>query len=190
MLVAFAVGAFIASRSELFPPQVDAAADGVPEPSGSATPGPVSRWEGTLTSRTLQSYREGVCRTAWAGAVSFDVDGAGVVSGVGEAALGGKPDCPFPLRQPQVGRYGFTVEGRLADRQMRMRWSGFEPLDGGIVDHGGFGPTIADPGVGFDVRVVASHRGNERLHLRVQTAEGVKPARSRTEIELECVEVC
>ncbi len=192
MVVAFAIGAFVASRMELFPPQVDAAADVVPEPSGSgeSVPPVSSSWEGTFSSRTLQGYTEGLCRTPWAGAITFEADDAGEIAGSGEVSVGGRPDCPFPLEQPQVDGYTFRVDGRIDGRRMRMRWLRFEPAAGGIVDHGGFGPTIADRNVEFRVRLRPDLTGTVRLVLRAETAEGVATARSRTRIRLGCVEGC
>jgi hypothetical protein len=191
MLVAFAVGAYIASRTELFPPQVDAAADVVPDPSGEPSPSPepeVQRWRGTFTSRTEQWYREGVCRTPWAGAVVFTVGPGGVVEGRGRVGFGGTSDCAVPAAQ-QVRSYTFAIDGLVDGRGLTMRWRRFVPR-GGTIDLGGFGPTIADRGVTLAVALDADDGGRAQVRLRRNTAAGVPPARSETDLRVGCSGSC
>ncbi|MEX0756033.1 MAG: hypothetical protein WD206_08810 [Actinomycetota bacterium] len=194
MLGAFGVGALIASRTELFPPQVDGGADVVVDPGASASPtggpeGPAAAWTGRFDSRTSQAYREGVCRTSWAGALAFEVTTEGTLTGRGEAVLGGDPDCPFPLRQPQVRSYTFEIEGTVRGERVSMAWERFRAAGRGLVDHGGFGPTIADPGVQIDARAPGGS-GSTTFTLDVPTAEGVASARSRTRVEFGCAQRC
>src|ERR671922_2760249 len=81
LLVCAGIGAFVASRSNLFPPEVRVG----PSPSAespSPTPEPETRWRITLTSRTDHRYHVGgACTSDWRVGGRPPLAGGGVLSG-------------------------------------------------------------------------------------------------------------
>ncbi|MEX2274810.1 MAG: hypothetical protein WEA10_04495 [Actinomycetota bacterium] len=191
MVVAFVVGALIASRTELFPPQVDAeaAVGGTATPSSPSTQAGVAVWRGKFRSRTSQSYREEVCRTIWTGSVSFDVTPEEAVDGTGEAELVDATGCSSS-GQPQIEGYVFNVGGELVGSRLRLSWNGFDRTGSGIVDSGGFAPTIADRGTTIALRAVPDANVVQEFTRRASTAEGVDDAESVTTLTVGCVSNC
>lgn len=186
MVAAFAVGVLIASRSELFPPQVQGARPLAPaSPAGDAATQPGAlRWRGTMISTTSQRYSAGTCVTIWRSSMKLAIEPGGTVRGRGRARLAGKPRCPFPMSQPQIRGYEFDIGGRL-DAQEGFLFSieKVEPTRG-IFDYGGF-DSIAASGSILEVPLAGSDRARGRSALRTRTSLG-KVIRSRTVVRLRC----
>ena len=138
-----AVGAFIASRSNPFPP-------GVPDPgavpSKTPTPSPtrvspeVTRWTLTMTSRSTHTYRVGgSCTSDWrmeGGRIRVGVNGR--VRGRGVALLLPGASCDFPSAQVQARRVVVEILGRRDGNRLRIRFRTAEVLPPGSQDLGAF----------------------------------------------------
>jgi hypothetical protein len=186
MVVAFAVGVLIASRSELFPPQVQGALAGAPAPPAgdAATQPDALRWRGTMISRTSQRYSAGSCVTVWRSSMRIATEPDGVVRGRGRARLAGEPRCPFPMSQPQIRGYEFDVGGRLDPNEgFLFSIKRAEPT-GGIFDYGGFA-SIAAPASTLEAQLTGSDRARGRSVVRTRTTLG-KVISSRTVVRLRC----
>jgi hypothetical protein len=196
MIVAFVMGVGVATRTELFPPQVAGAAPG----ASATTPGPMpgslrERWRGTMTTTTSQQYSAGFCTTDWRSGIELVVH-RGTVRGQGRARLVGRPRCPFPTTQPQITGYAFSVTGsvrRSASGSVsgagsadgfRLSLGAFEPTRG-IYDYGGFALTLADRRTTVDARLRGRHRAEGRTSSQTRTALG-KLVRSRSLVRLAC----
>ncbi|HEX5936847.1 MAG TPA: hypothetical protein VFZ75_04015 [Actinomycetota bacterium] len=144
LLACAAVGAFIASRSNPFPP-------GVPDPGAvpSETPAPspqaeVTRWTLAMTSRSTHTYRVGgSCTSDWRmerGRIR--VSGSGRVRGRGIARLLPGASCDFPSAQLQARRVGIEILGRRDGNRLRIRFRTAEVRPPGSQDLGAFVETL------------------------------------------------
>ncbi len=186
MVAAFAVGMLIASRSELFPPQVRGALGRAPavQEGDAATQPDASRWHGTMISRTSQRYSAGSCVTVWRSAMRIATGSDGVVRGVGRARLAERPRCPFPMSQPQIRGYELDVGGRLDPQEgFLLSIEGAEPTEG-IFDYGGFA-SVAASGSVLEAPLAGSERARGRSAFRTRTSLG-KVISSRTVVRLRC----
>jgi hypothetical protein len=132
-------GAFLASRTNPFPP-------GVADPGARPTDGPgvpAERvWHGVGSIRTRHElFVGGSCRTDWriritASATDGDLDGQGVARLVGEAR------CDVPNAQRQSRTISLTVEGRLRGDRMTIRLSEVDRAPEGSIDLGGLSATL------------------------------------------------
>jgi hypothetical protein len=182
MVAAFGIGVLIASRSELFPPQVEGGspAAGAPPPSPTAE----QRWRGRIATDSRQEYSAGPCTTEWRSSVDLVVDGAGGVRGTGRSRLLGRPRCPFPTSQPQIEGYDFEVGGRFeAESGFRLSLSHFRATQG-IFDYGGFALTLADTTSTLEITVDGG-RGRGRLESRTVTNLG-KVVRATSVARIAC----
>jgi hypothetical protein len=186
MVVAFAVGVRIASRTELFPPQVQGSlprAPAVPVDGSATEPGSL-RWRGTMISRTSQRYSAGSCVTAWRSSLEIVTDSDGDVRGGGRARLAGKPRCPFPMSQPQIRGYAFDVGGRVDPHEgFMLSIERVEPT-AGIFDYGGFASLAASRST-LKASLTASDRARGRSVVRTRTSLG-RVIGSRTVVRLRC----
>jgi hypothetical protein len=183
MVAAFAIGVLVASRTELFPPQVQGA-DGAPARSPTASPSSSDRWRGRMATATRQYYSAGPCTTDWSSVFDVAVDPDGAVRGAGRARLRGGPRCPFPTSQPQISGYAFHVAGRFDPASgFRLSLSRFDATSG-IFDYGGFAPTMADARSILEV-AVDGDRGRGRIRLRTRTSLG-KTVRSVSRVSMDC----
>jgi hypothetical protein len=183
MVVAFALGAFVASRAELFPPQVQ---DGGVVGTGSPTADPGNggdRWRGTISSVTTQGYNLGDCETDWRSSVRLVVEPNGIVRGDGAARLSGKPRCPFVISQPQIEGYAFEVSGRVDGGRLRLELSNFQPT-AGILDYGGFQATVASVEPTLEITMTDPDAARGRIEL--QRTQDLHLSRSRNVIRLSC----
>lgn len=184
MVAAFVLGAFLASRSELFPPQVRGEE---PTLSGGSTPTPAAeaeRWRGSIAGTTSQSYSAGPCRTRWRAPIELVVRPDGAVEGEGRARLRGRPRCPFPTSQPQITAYELVLAGLLrAGERFELSVRRVRATDG-LFDYGGFAAAIADPG--FVLEVPLERPGSARGRVRSTTTRDGHPVRADVVVVLAC----
>jgi hypothetical protein len=142
LLACAGVGAFVASRSNLFPPEVS-----VPSPSVSEGPSPSVerpiRWRLTLVSRTSHTYRGGVCTSDWRMRAPMREMPNGTVTGQGVARLLPGAGCDFPSGQVQAEAIAIGIRGAREGGAFELR---FRPLDvepPGAQDLGGFEGTMS-----------------------------------------------
>jgi hypothetical protein len=183
MAAAFAIGVLVASRTELFPPQVQGG-DGAAARSPTASPSATERWRGRMATATRQYYSAGPCTTDWSSVFDVAVDPDGAVRGAGRARLRGDPRCPFPTSQPQISGYAFHVAGRFDPASgFRLSLSRFNATSG-IFDYGGFASTMAEARSVLEV-AVDGDRGRGRVRLRTRTSLG-KTVRSVSRVSMDC----
>jgi hypothetical protein len=138
------VGAFIASRSNPFPPGVR---DPSALPSESPSPSPSSvdlvRWSITMSSRTSHTYHVGgSCSSDWRLRGKITLTESGRVEGGGVARLQPGARCDFPSAQVQARRVFISIAGRRDGDELDLRFlqAGLKPL--GSQDLGGFLETL------------------------------------------------
>ena len=141
LLACAGVGAFIASRSNLFPPGVE------PGPVPSDSPSPVApevvRWRLAMTSRTTHTYRVGgSCTSDWRLQGQIRLTASGRVRGRGIARLQPGAGCDFPSAQVQARRIVVLIFGRrdAGELDLRFREGGRRPV--GSQDLGAFLKTL------------------------------------------------
>jgi hypothetical protein len=140
LLVCAGIGAFVASRSNPFPPGVR---DPGAQPGAPTSPGPavdeVTPWTITMTSRSTHTFRVGgSCRSDWRMRGRISVGEGGRVSGSGVARLLPGSGCDFPSAQVQSARVHVGIVGTRdgGALDLRFRERGLEPA--GSQDLGGF----------------------------------------------------
>lgn len=139
------VGAFIASRSDPFPPSV-ADPGFLPEPTASAspnpTPAPGEPWTGTAVVRSRHRLLVGgTCRTSWRVRLRIrELDAT--VTGTGTARLRGEPQCDFPTAQLQARTIRLGVGGELEGALLVLRFTELSRDPVGSIDLGGFAPLL------------------------------------------------
>jgi hypothetical protein len=166
------VGAFIASRTNPFPPGVQdpGARSLIPDPTATITPSPAVTgvsWTGRMVAGTSHHlFVGGTCSTAWRISVGFVVDSTGVVKGTGTAHLQGPLRCDFPTAQVQSRTLHLAVSGRHANSRIALRFSvkGRTPV--GSDDYGGLIRTLPS----FPSLKVNS--GSIQEKTQVQVADG------------------
>jgi hypothetical protein len=161
-----AVGAFIASRSNPFPP-------GVPDPGAvpSETPSPsppaaeVTRWTLSMTSRSTHTYRVGgSCTSDWRmerGRIR--VSGSGRVRGRGVAQLLPGASCDFPSAQVQARRIEIGILGRRDGGRLQLRFRIEEVLPPGSQDLGALAGTLER--LRLTIRERSGARASERARI-------------------------
>lgn len=137
LLVCAGVGAFVASRSNLFPPAVGEGGPGTsPAPS---EPLDTTTWRLIVTSRSSHAYRVGgACTSDWLMRARIRVSSTGRLRGAGTARLRPGAACDFPSAQVQAGLVQLRILGRREGGTLRLRFreKGVEPV--GSQDLGGF----------------------------------------------------
>jgi hypothetical protein len=138
LLACSGVGAFIASRSNPFPPGV--AGGGTSSPSSSPTQGPdLQRWTLVLRSQTSHTYRVGgACISHWRLRAPIRVLSSGRVTGAGTARLQPGAHCDFETAQEQARGIRLRILGRRVGSVLRLRFEdhGAQPV--GSQDLGAF----------------------------------------------------
>jgi hypothetical protein len=141
LLACAGVGAFIASRSNLFPPGVE------PGPVPSESPSPsqpeLVRWQLSMSSRTTHTYRVGgSCMSDWRLQGWIRLTDSGRVRGRGIARLKVGAKCDFPSAQVQSRRIVVLIFGRrdAGELDLRFREGGRQPV--GSQDLGAFLKTL------------------------------------------------
>jgi hypothetical protein len=129
LLACAGAGAFLASRSNPFPPGVRDASPSVgPEPTTS--PEPSVRWQLAMTARTTHTYRVGgSCTSAWRLVARVRVAPGGLVGGLGTARLRPGAGCDFETAQVQADSVRIGIEGERVGDALRLRFlvTGVEP---------------------------------------------------------------
>ena len=141
---AIAAGAFMASRSDPFPPGVEdpgARPTITPKPTRTA-PGPTD-WALDMTSTTAHHLHVGgSCRSDWRVTGTITIQPDGTAAGRGSAALTGPATCDFPQSQVQTKKIALVVTGTLAKGSLRLAFSEAGRTPVGSQDLGGFTNTL------------------------------------------------
>jgi hypothetical protein len=143
LLACAGVGAFVASRSDPFPPGVGGS-DAVPSESPSPSTPELVRWEVTMSSRTTHTYRVGgSCTSDWRARGQIRLTESGRIRGRAIARLLPGANCDFPSAQIQARRVVVLILGRrdTGELDLRFREVGRRPV--GSQDLGGFLETLA-----------------------------------------------
>ena len=145
LLLCAGIGAFVASRSNLFPPEVSApSASTSPSPSPSPSVEPPLRWRLTLTSRTSHTYRVGgACTSDWRMRAPIRELPDGEVAGQGVARLLPGAGCDFPSSQVQAETIAIRISGVRQDGTFELRLRPLEIEPPGAQDLGGFVRTLS-----------------------------------------------
>ena len=138
------VGAFLASRSNPFPPGVpDPGAVPSETPSSSPTPVEVEVRSLRLVSRTTHTYHVGgSCTSDWRMDAAVRIAPSGRVRGRGVARLLAGAACDFPSAQVQARRIVLRVVGRSDGDRLAFRFQTEGVLPVGSQDLGAFVETI------------------------------------------------
>ena len=142
-------GAFMASRSDPFPPGVeDPGARPVSTPTPTPTPtqsGPTATvWALSMDSDTRHALHVGgSCRSDWRVTGTVTVQPNGRAAGDANAVLRAKVACDFPQSQVQTRKIHLVVTGTRAGGSLRLSFSeaGRSPI--GSQDLGGFTNTLS-----------------------------------------------
>ncbi len=136
------VGAFVASRTDPFPP-------GVEDPGARPTPGdpaptPVDARYAVAAGATTRHdlFVGGSCVTDWNIGLRFAVDHTRAVTGSGAARLEGTLRCGFTTAQTQARRIPLRVHGHLRDGLLVLRLRVVSVLPTGSDDFGGLRKTL------------------------------------------------
>jgi hypothetical protein len=142
LLACAAVGAFLASRSNPFPPEVRDASPSL-APSPTTSPEPSVRWRLTMTGSTSHTFRVGgACTSDWRLVTRIRVAPGGLVGGLGVARLRPGAGCDFETAQVQASAVRIGIEGRRVGDALRLRFrvTGVEPS--GAQDLGALGELL------------------------------------------------
>jgi hypothetical protein len=141
------VGAFIASRTNPFPPGVQDPGARSFTPSVTTTPTPTVPagvlWTGHMSADTSHHlFVGGTCSTAWGLQLDFHVNYLGQVRGTGVARLRGHLRCDFPTAQVQARVLHLRVTGTHAHKQIALRFAVRGRVPVGSDDYGGLIRTL------------------------------------------------
>jgi len=148
--VAAGAGAFVASRSNPFPPGVeDPGARPTATPASSSAAGPVA-WRLAMTSETEHRLHEGgACRSDWVTKGYAVVRPNGKATGTATAKVQPGAGCSFPQSQVQLTTVELDISGALAGSTLTLSFdeAGSSPVGGH--DLGGFVATlpVIDPDI-------------------------------------------
>jgi hypothetical protein len=166
------VGAFIASRTNPFPPGVQdpGARSLTPDPTPTTTPPPVPigvTWAGGIAAGTSHRlFVGGTCSTTWRITLDLEVDSLGKVQGIGTARLQGPLRCDFQTAQVQSRTLHLLLSGRHANARIALDFSvkGRAPV--GSDDYGGLIHTLS----AFPAMRI--HAGSIDKEIVVQVSDG------------------
>ena len=144
LLVCAGVGAFLASRSNPFPPGVpDPGAVPSESPSPSPSPVEVEVRSLRLVSRTAHTYHVGgSCTSDWEMDSAVRISPAGRVRGSGVARLRPGNGCDFPSAQVQSRRVVLRIVGRTNGDRVVIRFRTGKVVPFASQDLGAFVDTI------------------------------------------------
>ena len=168
LLLCAGIGAFIASRTNPFPPGVR---DPVAPPSESPSPSTVDlvRWSLTMSSRTTHTYHVGgSCTSDWRLEAEIELTGSGRVDGRGVARLQPGAKCDFPSAQVQARRVVVAIVGVRDGDELALRFQDAGRKPAGSQDLGGFLKTLET--LRFSIAERAGAEANKPK--RIEDAEG------------------
>jgi hypothetical protein len=142
LLLCAGVGAFVASRTNPFPPGVR---DPVALPNESPSPSTVDlvRWSLTMSSRTTHTYHVGgSCTSDWHLEGEIELTESGRVDGRGVARLQPGAKCDFPSAQVQARRVVVAIVGIRDGDELDLRFQDAGRKPAGSQDLGGFLKTL------------------------------------------------
>jgi hypothetical protein len=142
LLLCAGVGAFVASRTNPFPPGVR---DPVALPSESPSPSTVDlvRWSLTMSSRTTHTYHVGgSCTSDWHLEGEIELSESGRVDGRGVARLQPGAKCDFPSAQVQARQVVVAIVGIRDGDELDLRFQDAGRKPEGSQDLGGFLKTL------------------------------------------------
>ncbi len=136
------VGAFVASRSNPFPP-------GVEDPGAHLTPTPTptqpvpTSWTLTMRVNTQHTLHEGgACRSDWNVTGTIEIQANGTAAGAADAKLAPPAACDFAQSQVQAKEIRLNVRGTRAAGVLRLSFSEAGRTPVGSSDLGGFTNTL------------------------------------------------
>ncbi|MFL5792215.1 MAG: hypothetical protein ACJ76A_12030 [Actinomycetota bacterium] len=136
------VGAFVASRSNPFPP-------GVEDPGAHTTPTPTptepvpAAWKLTMHVDTQHTLHEGgACRSDWNVSGTIEIQPNGKASGAADATLAAPATCDFAQSQVQAKEIRLVVTGTRAAGVLRLSFSEGGRTPVGSSDLGGLTNTV------------------------------------------------
>jgi hypothetical protein len=173
LLACAGAGAFLASRSNPFPPEV-------PPEQATPTPTPVAeepaRWVLSLTSRTTHTLRVGgSCSSDWRMRTRIRVSPEGVVEGTGRARLQPGARCDFETAQVQARAVSIRIVGERNGDRLRLRFEVGDVEPSGAQDLGGFVETLPEMRFSLEERAGGSASGP----TEVQVADDTHRAQTR-----------
>jgi hypothetical protein len=136
------VGAFVASRSNPFPPGVEDPGD-----HSSPTPTPTqptpAAWDLTMHVDSQHRLHEGgACRSKWDVSGTIEIEPNEKVSGVADAKLSAPATCDFSQSQVQTKAIGLVITGTRAAGVLKLSFSEGRRTPVGSQDLGGFTNTL------------------------------------------------
>lgn len=163
---AVGAGAFMASRSDPFPPGVEDPGARPITPTPTHTPPSPTVWALEMTSATAHHLHVGgSCRSDWRVRGTITIKPNGTAAGQGSAVLSQPATCDFPQSQVQTKKIALVVTGKLADGSLRLSFSEAGRTPVGSQDLGGFTNTLSL------IRPVLRIRdGSERATVSVQAS--------------------
>ncbi len=166
ILVACAgVGAFVASRSNPFPPEVPAERPS-PTPPGEEP----ARWVLSVTSRTTHRLRVGgACTSDWRMRATIRVTPEGRVRGSGRARLRPGARCDFETAQVQARAVRIRIGGERIGDRLRVRFEVVEAAPAGAQDLGGFVATLPEMRFTLAERAGATTSGPTQVNVEDDT---------------------
>jgi hypothetical protein len=165
LLACAGVGAFIASRSNPFPP-------GIPDPQARDSPSPsppeLVEWSVTMVSRTTHTFHVGgSCRSAWRLEGRLRIVPSERITGRGVARLQPGAGCDFPSAQVQARRIVVRFLGLRDGDELELRFREVERTPAGSQDLGAFVKTLETLRV-----AIAERAGSEvRKQTRIEDPE-------------------
>ena len=164
---AVGAGAFMASRSDPFPPGVEdpGARPTTPTPTRTA-PSPTV-WRLEMTSVTAHHLHVGgSCRSDWQVRGTVTIQPNGSAAGQGSAVLSQPATCDFPQSQVQTKKIALVVTGKLAEGSLRLSFSEAGRTPVGSQDLGGFTNTLS-----LIKPVLRIRDGSERATVSAQVSK-------------------
>lgn len=133
------VGAYIASRTNPFPPGVE---DPGARPSEASQGGTQVSWVGSGVVRsTHRLYVGGSCETDWRIRVHVRSD-AERLEGNGVATLRGDASCDFPVAQVQSRRVRLEIDGKVRGTALVLSFTERNRAPAGSIDLGALVPLL------------------------------------------------
>jgi hypothetical protein len=183
---AFALGAYVASRTTPFPPEVDPGAR--PTPSKTlAPPAGAQGWTLRLVSRSEhQLHSGGSCWSDWTGRDPLIIGPDGQASSTLVAQLSGDAGCDFSQVQDQTQAVVLRVSGRMRGEVLHLTFTPDSVDPAGSQDLGGFVATLP-----FEASIQVPDQGTGTARVRTRADDGNDGAyRADIGLRLDCDTNC